>query len=140
MMCGFAFVAQATTVNINIIGNTPSNPGGTLEDPEVALYSGTCGAGLVELECISDAFNNNIVETFGGPLTVGQTYYIRVDARNGNEGTFQLCINNFNQVPEPSSDCSDAVLLCDKSPFTVQSVLGAGNNVNEIDVSTCSSG
>ena len=133
----FAFVAQATTININVIGNIGLNPGGTLEDPEVALYSGTCGPNLVELECISDAFNNNIVETFGGPLTVGQTYYIRVDARNGNEGTFQLCINNFNQVPEPTSDCSDGVLLCDKSSFTVQSVLGAGNNTNEIEPETC---
>ena len=133
----FAFVAQATTVNINLIGNTNSNPGGSLEDPEMALYSGFCGSGLVELECISDAFNNNIVETFGGPLTVGQTYYIRVDARNGNSGSFQLCINNFNQVPEPTSDCSDGVLLCDKSSFTVQSVQGVGNNANEIDNTSC---
>lgn len=133
----FAFTAQATTVNINLIGNTASNSGGTLEDPELALYSGFCGAGLVELECISDGFNNNIVETFGGPLTLGQIYFIRVDARDGNVGTFQLCINNFNQIPEPSSDCPDGVLLCDKSSFTVQSVLGAGNDPNEIDVTSC---
>ncbi len=133
----FAFQAQANTVNINIIGNTNSNPGGTLENPELALYSGSCTTGLTLLECISDAFNNNIVETFGGPLTIGQTYYIRVDGRNGNVGTFQLCINNFNQIPEPTSDCVDGVLLCDKSPFTVQSVQGAGNNVNEIDNTSC---
>lgn len=133
----FAFVAQATTININLIGNTATNPGGTLEDPELALYSGNCGNGLVELECISDANNNNIVETFGGPLIVGQTYFIRVDARNANSGTFKLCINNFNQIPDPSSDCPDGVLLCDKSPFTVQSVIGAGVLTNEIDFNSC---
>ncbi len=132
----FAFVATANTVNITINGNTNAG-GGTLQNPGVALYSGVCGAGLVEEECISDALGNNTVETFGGPLTLGQTYYIRVDARNGNEGTFQICINNFNQIPDPSSDCVDGVVLCDKSPFTVQSVLGAGNNPNEISPNTC---
>ena len=133
----FAFVAQANTVNINLIGNTVSNNGGTLEDPQLALYSGYCGIGLSEIECISDGFNNNIVETFGGPLTVGQTYFIRVDARYANSGTFQLCINNFNKIPEPTSDCVDGVLLCDKSSFTVQSVQGAGADTFEIDVTSC---
>lgn len=132
----FAFVAEATTVTISVIGNTGSQ-GGTLNNPQVALYSGGCGAGLVQEECISDAFGNNAVETFGGPLTIGQTYFIRVDARNGNTGTFQLCINNFNQIPDPTSDCPDAVLLCDKSPFTVQSVLGAGSLTNEVDPNSC---
>lgn len=132
----FAFIAVANTVNIIVNGNTSGN-GGTLQNPELALYSGVCGVGLVEEECISDALGNNTIETFGGPLTVGQTYYIRIDARNENEGTFQLCINNFNQIPEPSSDCSDGVVLCDKSPFTVQSVLGAGNDTDEVDPSSC---
>lgn len=132
----FAFVATANTVNISINGNTAAG-GGTLQNPGVALYSGICGTGLVEEECLSDAVGNNTVETFGGPLTLGQTYYIRVDARNESEGTFQLCINNFNQIPEPTSDCNDGVVLCDKSSFTVQSVSGAGSVTNEIDPTTC---
>ncbi len=132
----FAFVAQANTINITVNGNT-TNGGGTLQNPQLSVYSGSCGAGLVELECISDAFNLNTVETFVNPLTIGQTYFIRVDARNNSTGTFQLCINNFNQIPEPSSDCSDGVILCDKSPFTVQSVLGAGNDINEVDPNSC---
>ena len=119
-------------MNITINGNTTASPGGTLEDPEVAIYSGNCGIGLTELECISDAFNNNAVETFAGSLTVGNTYYIRVDARNENIGTFQLCLNNFNEVPSPSSDCNSGVILCDKSPFTVQNVFGEGTIPSEI--------
>ncbi len=134
----FVFQAQANTVNISVNGATGGvGNAGTLENPGVALYSGTCGAGLVQEECLSDAAGNNTVETFGGPLNIGQFYYIRIDARNDNEGTFQLCLNNFNQIPEPSSDCDDGVILCDKSPFTVQSVVGAGNNTNEIDPSSC---
>ena len=132
----FAFVATANTVNISVNG-AANSVGGTLQNPQVALYSGVCGAGLLEEECLSDAVGNNTVETFGGPLTLGQTYFIRVDARNENEGTFQLCINNFNQIPDPTSDCNQAVVLCDKSSFTVQSVSGAGSVTNEIDPTTC---
>ena len=132
----FAFVATANTVNIVVNGNTGGS-NGTLQNPQVALYSGGCGAGLVEEECISDAQGFNFVETFGGPLTVGLTYLIRVDARNGSEGTFQLCINNFNQIPDPTSDCPDGVVLCDKSPFTVQNVQGAGTITNEVDPNSC---
>ena len=116
----FAFVADATNVNISVVGNSGLNAGGSLLNPQLALYSGDCDA-LVEEECISDAFNNNLAETFGGPLEVGQTYYIRVSARSGQTGTFQLCINAFNAVPAPSGDCPTGVVLCDKSTFTVES-------------------
>ncbi len=133
----FSFVAEATALNISVTGNVPNTPGGTLEDPQLALYSGFCGGtSLTEIECISDAFDNNFVETFASGLVVGQTYYIRVDARNLNTGTFQLCINNFNEVPDPSSDCPTAVLLCDKSAFTVQNIIGSGMDDN-IDPSSC---
>ena len=133
----FSFVAEATTLNVSVTGNVINNPGGTLEDPQLAVYSGFCGiTSLTELECISDAFDNNFVETFVSGLVVGQTYYLRIDARNLNTGTFQLCVNNFNQVPDPSSDCPTAVLLCDKSAFTVQNIIGSGNDDN-IDPTSC---
>ncbi|MCB0641986.1 MAG: gliding motility-associated C-terminal domain-containing protein [Phaeodactylibacter sp.] len=132
----FSFVAVATDVNINVIGNTAQAAGGTLENPQFALYAGNCG-NLTEIQCASDAFGANFAETFAGPLIIGQTYYIRVDAREGNEGTFQLCINNFNQIPEPDSDCPTGVVLCDKSPFTVESLIGSGVLNNEIDPASC---
>ncbi|MFK8104902.1 MAG: gliding motility-associated C-terminal domain-containing protein [Saprospiraceae bacterium] len=127
----FTFIAQAVSLNLRVIGDTPINRGGSLLSPQIALYVGDCNGGLTELECISDAFNNNIVETFGGPLVVGQSYFIRVDARNENTGSFQLCINNFNEIPDPTQDCVTGVNLCDKSPFTIQSITGSGNDPNE---------
>ncbi|MEM8908532.1 MAG: gliding motility-associated C-terminal domain-containing protein, partial [Bacteroidota bacterium] len=133
----FSFVAQANSVNIIVVGGTVDGDGGSLANPQVALFEGACGVAFNELECISDAFGDNIVETFGGPLTIGDTYYIRVAARDGNTGTFQFCIDNFNQVPEPESDCAFGVILCDKSPFTVQSVLGAGDDLSEVDPTSC---
>ncbi|MFT4665593.1 MAG: gliding motility-associated-like protein [Polaribacter sp.] len=133
----FSFVAQANTANITLIGNTAISTGGTINSPQFALYEGSCG-NLTDIECASDNSNSNITESFAGPLTIGQTYYLRVDGRDGAEGSFQMCINNFNQVPEPEQDCGTSVILCDKSPFTVQSVVGFGTQ--EVDANTCMQG
>jgi len=96
----FYFIAQANTLNVNIIGNAIQNSGGSLIGPQMIVYSGDCLNGLVEEECFSDAFGNNFAETFVSDLIPGATYYIRVSGRNANIGTFQLCISNFNKPPE----------------------------------------
>lgn len=135
----FTFTAVATTLHVTVIGatNNPNIPsGGTLQNPQFAIYSGNC-ASLNEIACASDGFGANIIESFAGPLTVGQTYFIRVDGRSGNTGTFRLCVNNFNAVPEPSGDCPTGVILCDKSSFTVESLIGTGSQSNEIDPGLC---
>lgn len=137
----FSFTAIATDVNVRVIGFTSANTaGGTLQEPQFVIYSGNCNGTLTEIGCSSDNFGNNIAETFAGPLNIGQTYLIRVDARNNNTGNFQLCVNNFNQVPDPSSDCPTGVVLCDKSPFTVESVIGSGNDPNELNTVSCFGG
>lgn len=129
----FSFVAQGTVLNVSVVGNNSNNaPGGSLNDPQVAIYSGIC-TNLTEEECISDAFNINAVETFVSSIIPGETYFLRVSARNGSVGTFQMCLNNFNEVPQPSGDCNTGVILCDKSPFSVEFTSGVGNNPNEID-------
>lgn len=121
----FRFTAIASDVNIRVIGATSLNAGGTLRSPQLAIYSGLC-SDLTELQCISDNANNHVVQTFENELIIGETYYIRVSARSLNTGTFQLCINNFNAIPSASSDCSTGVVLCDKSPFTVDFVNNFG--------------
>lgn len=127
----FKFTAKANTVNISVIGAVDGNPKGTLRFPQFALYQGSCG-NLRYVACMSDGIGYNIVETFVNALVIGETYYLRVDARNNSTGTFQLCVNNYNPVPSPSSDCATAVVLCDKSPFTVPSVMGVGRNAHEL--------
>jgi len=131
----FSFVAQATDVTVTINGNNTSN-GGTLNNPQVGLLQGSCSGLLTMFHCATDVgINNNGIEMYGGALTLGQTYYIRVDG--SNTGTFEICVNNFFAPPTPESDCSDAVVLCDKAPFTVQSISGAGSNTNEMSGSPC---
>ena len=134
----FSFTAEATTVNVSVTGDTGPNGGGSLDNPQFAIYTGSCGS-LTQVACISDAVGINTIELFETGLQIGTTYYIQVGARNGNTGTFQLCINNFNQIPDPSSDCETGVILCDKSPFTVSNVTGVGNNTNEIGDVGCNS-
>lgn len=133
----YSFIAQGNAVTLSILGNTSPSPGGTISNPEVALYSGSCQAGLVEEECSSDATNANFVEMYAFGLVPGGTYYLRVSARVGSTGTFQMCINSFNEVPEPSGDCATAVLLCDKSPFGVEFLIGGGNDITEIQGASC---
>ncbi len=136
----FAFVAGATDITIIVKGSTSTAAGGTLERPEVALYTANCGGVLDQLRCDSDESGNDIVESYKGGLIVGQTYLIRVQGRNGNTGSFQLCINNYNPPVDPGSDCTNASVLCDKSSFVVQQVSGAGNDNSELNGATCFGG
>ncbi|MBV6426029.1 MAG: hypothetical protein KIPDCIKN_00520 [Haliscomenobacter sp.] len=128
----FSFVAQATDLQISVKGAAGSAPGGTLRNPQLAVYSGTCGA-LTLVQCISDGLGANFVEAQAGGLELGKTYYIRVGARNGYSGTFQLCLNNFNLPPNPRADCPTSSVLCSKLPVTVEFVGGEGLDPHEID-------
>ncbi len=133
----YKFVATASDITIIVNGNQGSPVGGTLTRPQVALYSGVCGGTLSELVCGSAPSGQNIIQIYKAGLTIGQTYLIRVDGVNANSGTFQICVNNFNPVPLPMSDCNTAVVLCDKSGFTVPGVTGAGSNSSEMNGAAC---
>lgn len=135
----FSFVAEENAVNVSVVGNTRINAGGTLANPQIAVWEpifGDCDT-LKEIGCISDATGQNATQMFVFNLIPGQTYYIQVSARFGNVGTFQLCVNNFNQVPENKSDCPTATLLCNKAAFTVPKIAGTGSLVNEVESDAC---
>lgn len=137
----FSFVAQATDVNISVVGATQFGQGGTLRNPQVALIFGACNATTTsEIQCESDVSNMHIVEMYEGGLIIGQPYYIRVSGRAKASGTFKLCINNYFAPASPSSDCPDGAVLCDKSPFSNPQVSGAGNVITELDDATCFQG
>ncbi|MBP7272619.1 MAG: gliding motility-associated C-terminal domain-containing protein [Saprospiraceae bacterium] len=133
----FTFTALATDVSITVSG---LNIGGTLNAPAVALYVGTCGGSINELQCDVDNNGTHIVEIYKGGLIVGATYLIRVQGLNNGTGTFQLCVNNYNPPVDPQGDCPLGSILCDKSPFVVQAVTGAGSDNSELDDASCLSG
>jgi len=126
----FQFTSVAKTVSVTVIGS--SSGGGTLNNPQVALYlDNGCTGTINELRCGSDTGGSDIVSFVRGALVVGQSYYLRVDGRSANQGTFELCITNYNPPVEPGQDCATASILCDKSPFIVESVTGAGLDNDE---------
>lgn len=141
----FSFTAVATAVTITVIGDTDDGAGGTLEQPEVALYTGSCSEStfdLQTLQCGSDDsfFHDNIIQIFRGGIEVGLTYFIRVQGVDDETGTFQLCVNNYNPPNDPGSDCIVSSILCDKSSFVVQQIDGAGNDPDEAGDSSCLGG
>ena len=127
-----SFRAVATDVSIRMIGSLRRDGGGSIAFPQLVLYGGEGCGQLEEVACISDAFESNVVQVLADSLQPGELYYVRLGARDGNEGTFQLCIDQFDFVPEPRSDCVDGVLLCNKEPFTVPRLVGAGNDGDEV--------
>jgi gliding motility-associated-like protein len=133
----YSFVALATDINIVIkTGSGIANAGGTMKFPEAVLYSGDCSTSLSELECQKNSVQN-IINLYQGGLTIGQTYYLQIQARlpGGTDGTFQLCIENYNPPKIPQGDCIEGSILCDKSSFIVQSVTGFGKDNKEISQS-----
>jgi hypothetical protein len=138
----FSFKALATSVDISITGATSLSPGGTLHNPQVALYLGDCNSagGISEVRCASDNTGNNSINLYEAGLYVGSNYLIRVQGQGGKSGTFKLCLNNYNEPAASTSDCPTASRLCDKSPFTVQKVSGAGNDNTELNDAACFNG
>jgi len=126
----FTFFAATPAVAVQVNG-ADAGSNGTLNQPSMAILQGSCVGGFTELGCGSDAVSNQNVELVIDDLIIGGLYYIRVDARNGNRGTFQICINSFIPTNEPSADCPTAGILCDKSSFVVEELLGDGNIKNE---------
>jgi gliding motility-associated-like protein len=132
----FSFIPLAKDVNIVIKGQVNTkNVGGTMKFPQAALYSGDCKGQLTEWECQKDNNGIGLINLYQGGLEIGTQYFIRIQASTGGggkDGTFQMCIDNYNPPKVPQGDCPDASLLCDKSTFVVQAVTGFGKDGKEI--------
>ncbi len=124
----FRFTAIATDVQITVNGNS-------LKKPEIAMYAGSCSSGS-ELICDGGADNSNGTTVYRGGLTIGGTYRIRVNSGLGQNGTFQLCVNNYNPPKTQNGDCATGTILCNTDPFHVLSVTGFGSIRDEAD-NTC---
>ena len=126
----FTFFAETPAARIQVNGADGAGSG-SLQQPSMGLLQGSCATGFTEIACGSDAVSNQNVELVVDDLVIGGLYYLRIDARNGNVGSFQVCIKSFIPTNEPSADCPTAGILCDKSSFTVEQLLGDGNISNE---------
>jgi len=110
---------------------------GTIQQPAVAVYTGTCRGGLDEEACSTiQPGDPNILELTITNLIIGRSYFLRVDGRDNNVGSFRLCLRQFNPPPSPEADCSSAVVLCDQSSFLIENLNSTGQFDNEVD-GTC---
>ena len=64
----FKFTAFAKAVNVVVNGAALD---GTLDSPQIAIYTGVCGGLLNELECQSDLLSNDAISAFQGGLVIG---------------------------------------------------------------------
>ncbi len=111
----YSFVAPAS--GIAYIQTTAT----TITATQIALYSGTCGPGLVLVSCnqfppagcTSGSNSGSLINASG--LTPGATYYVRVDGRNSSVGTFSIIVDNgtsSSTSPVPGQDCTIPLVVC----------------------------
>lgn len=119
----FTFIPQTPAIYIRVSGAV--NNLGTLRNPAIAIFEGPCPS-LNRVGCNIVSSSTNQVELSVESLVIGAVYYLLVEGQNMNTGTFQICIEGFVPPPNPQSDCRNAVILCDKSPFVIDTILGIG--------------
>ena len=129
----FQFTATGTDALISVGG---SGNGGSMWNPSVAIYNGDCATTVNEQGCNSAA-GSGIVQLYEGAMIPGTVYYIRVSTTAANEGTFELCVNNYTPSANPGADCGGAAFLCNQSPVSVGTLSGGGLNNDEPEASTC---
>lgn len=137
----FSFTATATTVTINVTGQSVGNPTLTLRTPQAALYYGTCGGSISELTCnVATTATAGTLDLTRSGLIVGESYFIRVQGASNAVGTFKLCIKSYNPPSTIDGDCITGGVLCDKSPFNVRFLSGSGRVPNEFFDAPCLGG
>ncbi len=125
----FSFIPTKSAVAINVFSTGGANG---IRSPKILIFE-DCDT---YLDC-SPGNTEDIDELVVDKLILGKTYFIMVESSVGGEGEFQLCIQDFTPVPSPESDCDEAVVLCDKSPFKVESLIGTGKDNNEVEPGSC---
>lgn len=128
----FSFVATNTTHQISL-----TNVAGTPTDLYHSLWTGDCTALTLVSGSCSDANTSNPTG-----LTVGTTYYVRVNSYSSAAGantTFSVCIGT--PPPPPTNDnCSGAIALTVNPDYlcgTVTAGTIAGATASGVDETAC---
>lgn len=132
----FTFKAVTENASISVVGFGNIFSGGTMLNPQMVLYTGVCGA-LEAVACVSDVFNDGFIQINAEGLIIDQSYFLRIDDRIGNTGTFQVCIDHSIEfVDNEYPDCEEAFDVCSNASYQFSSTVGIGN-VNDNVGETC---
>jgi hypothetical protein len=98
---------------------TVSSFGGTMREPQLAVYSGTCGS-LTELGCGPNSSTTKATLSVGC-LAPNTTYYVQVDNYSGQtKGTFTLtAVLTAGAGPPANDNCAGAISLGSVSTTTI---------------------
>lgn len=119
----FTFIPSTPAIYIRVSGAV--NGLGTMSGPGIAIFEGPCN-NLNRIGCNLSSSITNQVELAVDNLVTGRVYYLVVESPAVSPGSFQICIEGFIPPPQPQSDCNSGVILCDKSEFIVDTLLGTG--------------
>ena len=114
----------------------------TLTDPQIALYSGTCGTGLTlvpgacnndQPACGDNVYKNSELTVTG--LTPGQTYYLSVDGYSNLTGTFSVLAIDGTQPFPPAygQECSVPMPICSQTLTVGNPGYQADGNLCDLD-------
>ena len=98
--------------------------GGTLANPNIALWNGTACGSLTGVNCIVGAANTATLNV-GSGLVPGQTYYIQVSGNTGETGTYNLNVKAYQDC----ADCLNSASLT-VTPLPVNGTYQPGQTVN----------
>jgi gliding motility-associated-like protein len=130
----FTFTATGSDVLISAAG---SGNGGTMLRPRIAIYTGSCLGTINQLNCSNGTSGSGTTQLYQGALTPGTVYLIRISTTSANEGSFELCVNNYTPSANAGADCGGAAFLCNDNSISVGSLSGGGANTDEPESSTC---
>ncbi|MCZ2356551.1 MAG: T9SS type A sorting domain-containing protein, partial [Bacteroidia bacterium] len=138
----YKFVTPASG-KVNVRTNT-----GTLQNTQIALYSGSCAALTYAGQCNDDAISCGYSTNYNSEmilvgLTPGITYYVRVDGYQNAMGTFGIIAidGNLSYPAMPSQDCSIPLPVCNANFNVGNPGYSAVGNVCDYDGSgNCTGG
>ncbi|MBN4062515.1 carboxypeptidase regulatory-like domain-containing protein, partial [Bacteroidales bacterium AH-315-I05] len=89
----FSFIADSSGTTISVDGGAGNLP---IKNCSVALFESSmdCNGSFLELDCSSS--DDDFTEITNYTLVPNNTYYILLDGKNNNQGTFRLCLNSFS--------------------------------------------
>jgi gliding motility-associated-like protein len=130
----FSFTAIGTDILLSASG---IGAGGTMNRPRIAIYSGNCATTINQLGCANGTAGSGVTQLYQSALSPGTVYYIRISTLTNNEGTFELCLNNYTPVSNAGADCGGAAYLCSNNPVSVGVLSGGGQDTDEPESSSC---
>ena len=103
---------------------------GTIFDPALAVYSGTCNS-LTLIECDDDSGLDMMPAVDRSDFNPGETLFIRLWNNNAPSGTYGIC------VTESHSDCGTAVVLCSNLAVTSNAYGGGSTEDGDWSGTNC---